>query len=226
MRSSGRGTTVLRRLITSTTFVALLAGLAVVVSAPAATAAPREIALILDYRVVATCAVYPNYPKEGVIGNQIGWTITPSDIVGWRYNINNTWAMVSDAKYRNTSHPWWGITKRSCIGGSVGGEPFPTPESSYPAGVAIPNRILEGRSAIEEDHYRTVDFSPDPAGNVINDYKAITSMGTLRDGRGAFVIGNVFAGWHVHQTDLKDGPWTFVYVPNAKRWGWVMDIHL
>lgn len=60
---------------------------------------------------------------------------------------------------------------------------------------------------------------------MINDYKEISSMGTLRDARGRFVIGNVFPGWHVHQTDQKDGPWTKVYVPNAKRWGWVMDIH-
>jgi hypothetical protein len=33
-----------------------------------------------------------------VIGNQIRWTITLSDIVGWRYNTNETRAMVSDEK--------------------------------------------------------------------------------------------------------------------------------
>jgi len=97
----------------------------------------------LDYAVAAGCTVYPNYPKEGVIGNQIGWTSGTTDVVAWRYNINSTWAMVSDQKYRNsTTHPWWGIVRRSCIGTSIGGEPFPTPESSYPAGRPIPNRIL------------------------------------------------------------------------------------
>lgn len=85
-----------------------------------------------------------------MIGNQIGWTIGTTDVVAWRYNINSTWAMVSDQKYRNSpTHPWWGIVRRSCIGNSIGGEPFPTPESSYPAGRPIPNRILEGRSAVE-----------------------------------------------------------------------------
>lgn len=208
------------------TFAALVASLVVVAMAPPpAAAAARDIALILDYRVVATCPVYPNYPKEGVIGNQIGWTITPSDIVGWRYNINNTWAMVSDMKYRKSStNAWWGITQRACIGGSVGGEPFPTPESSYPAGVAIPNRILEGRSAVEADHYKTVDFRPSSA-TVINDYRRIDSKGTLRDAPNNFVIGNVYADWHVHQTNQRSQGWTKVYVPNAKRWGWVQDIH-
>lgn len=213
-----------RRAVLIVAVLVLTAGLAMVASRPAA-AAKRNIALILDYTVAYSCPVYPNYPKEGVIGNQIGWSIAPGDIVGWRYNINDTWAMVSDKKYRNTSHPWWGITPRACIGTSVGGEPFPTPESSYPAGRPIPNRLLEGRSAVEADHYAAVDFRPSPRGTEVDPYRQINSMGTLRDAPNSFVIGNVFPGWHVHTMDQHSGGWTFVYVPNAKRWGWVLDMH-
>lgn len=118
-------------LATLVTSVALVAGLMLVSTSPAQ-AADRTIALILDYRVVSTCPVYTNYPKEGV-SRRDAWWITPSDIVGWRYNVNGDWAMISDKKYRKTSHAWWGFTPRVCIGGSVGGEPFPTPDSSYPA---------------------------------------------------------------------------------------------
>ena len=187
-------------------------------------AVKRDVALILDYRVAATCAVHPNYPKDGVIGNDIGWTISTSDIVGWRYNVNETWSMISGKKYRNTNHPWWGFVRHSCIGTSVGGEHFPTPASSYPAGRPTPSRLLEGRSAVEADHYRVVDFRVAP-GQVVNDHKRIDTMGTLRDAANRFVIGNVFPDWHVHQTDEHNQGWTKVYVPNAKRWGWVQDIH-
>ncbi|PZS18811.1 MAG: hypothetical protein DLM57_05465 [Pseudonocardiales bacterium] len=204
--------------------VAIVTGLtAVAVTHANASAPKRNIALILDYRVAYTCPVYPNYPKAGVIANQ-PWAITPTDIVAWRYNVNDTWAMISDKKYRNTSHAWWGFTPRVCIAGSVGGEHFPTPTSSYPAGVPIPSKILQGRSAVTASHYRSVNFTPSP-GHVVNASKRINSRGTLRDARGRFVIGNVFAGWHVHQTNVHDGPWTLVYVPNAMRWGWVEDIH-
>jgi len=195
-----------------------------VVPAPTA-AASRNVALILDYQVARNCTVHPNYPKDGVIGNDIDWHIGPGDIVAWRYNVNDTWAMISDRKYRNSStRPWWGFVRRDCIGTSVGGEHFPTPTSSYPAGRPIPNRLLEGRSAVEADHYRTVDFRPTPA-RVINDHKRIASKGTLRDAANRFVIGNVFPDWHVHQTDERNAGWTKVYVPNAKRWGWVQDTH-
>jgi hypothetical protein len=181
----------------------------------------RDIQLILDYRVVRICSVYPNYPDPGVIGDG-GWTITTTtttDIVGWRYNVNDTWAMVSDKKYRNDphGHPWWGFVERNCIGGSVGGEHFPTPTSHYPAGQPIPNRTLEGRRAQEADHYKKVDFRLSPA-LVLDDHKRIASMGTLRDAANNFVIGDVFPGWHIHLTNQHHAGWTKVYVPNAKRW--------
>jgi hypothetical protein len=194
-------------------------------AAPASVAAQRDVALILDYSVAKTCTVYPNYPKEGVIGNNIGWTIAPGEVVAWRYNVNEHYAMISDKKYRSSpSHAWWGFVDPTCIGTSLGGEPFPTPESSYPAGEPVPQRLLEGRSAVEADHYRVVDFRVAP-GTVVNDYKEITSKGTLRDAANRFVIGNVDAGWHVHQTGERNAGWTKVYVPNAQRWGWVQDTH-
>jgi hypothetical protein len=187
-------------------------------------AAKRDVALILDYTVKKDCAVYPNYPKAGVIGNNIGWRIGTSDIVAWRYNVNSTWSMISDKKYRNSAHPWWGFVHRDCIGTSVGGEHFPTPTSKYPAGKPAPTRILQGRSAVAASHYRSVDFRV-PTGHVVNDHQRIDSMGTLRDTANRFVIGNVFADWHVHRTDQRSQGWTKVYVPNAKRWGWVQDSH-
>ena len=191
----------------------------------ASAAGSRSISLILEYKVTKTCTVHPNYPKDGVIGNDLGWQIAPTDIVAWRYNVNSTWSMISDKKYRNTKHPWWGFVHRDCLGTSVGGEHFPTPTSHYPAGEPVPQRILQGRSAVEADHYRTVVFRV-PEGHVTNDHRAVKTMGTLRDAANRFVIGNVFGGWHVHSTNQHDHGWTKVYVPNAKRWGWVQDIHL
>lgn len=69
-----------------------------------------------------------------------------------------------------------------------------------------------------------MDFRPSSA-TVINDYKRIDTKGTLRDGPNNFVVGNVYADWHVHQTNQTSQGWTKVYVPNAMRWGWVQHIH-
>jgi hypothetical protein len=188
-------------------------------------AAKRNVALILDYTVKKSCKVYPNYPKAGVKGNDIGWTISPSDIVAWRYNVNRTWSMISDKKYRGSSkNPWWGFVRRECIGTSVGGEHFPTPNSRYPAGRPVPTRVLQGRSAVTESHYRAVDFRVSP-GHVVDRRVRIDSKGTLRDKANRFVIGNVLAGWHVRKTNQQSQGWTKVYVPNAKRWGWVQNKH-
>jgi hypothetical protein len=193
-------------------------------AASTAAGVKRDIALILDYTVKKSCPVYPNYPKAGVKGNNINWTISTSDIVGWRYNVNSTWSMISDKKYRNTGHVWWGFVHRDCIGTSVGGEHFPTPTSHYPAGKAAPTRVLRGRSAQAKDHYRSVDFRVS-AGHVVNDHARIDSFGTLRDAANRFVIGNVFPKWHVHKTNQQSHGWVKVYVPNAKRWGWVQNTH-
>jgi hypothetical protein len=136
--------------------------------------------------------------------------------------------MISDKKYRKNlnQHPWWGFVQRRCIGGSVGGDHFPTPTSHYPASQPIPSRLLEGRSDSNDavEHYKKVDLRPSP-GHVVNDHKQVTSMGALRDAANNFVIGNVLPGWHVHLTDQHHAGWTKVYVPNTKRWGWVQDRH-
>ncbi|GAB2472732.1 hypothetical protein [Jatrophihabitans fulvus] len=211
----------MKRLLATTLALLLAAG---VLATPSQAAAKRKIALILDYTVAKKCTVYPNYPKSGVIGNKIGWTIQPGDTVGWRYNVNKTWSVVSDKKYRNTKHFWWGFTRRSCIGTSRGGEHFPTPTSSYPKGVRAPSRILSGRSAITKSHYRHVDFPPSASPKVKR--VKVKSFGTLRDHPGDFVVGNVKAGWHVDVTRSGDSHWVKVYVPNAKRWGYMERTHL
>ncbi|AJE86433.1 MULTISPECIES: hypothetical protein [Streptomyces] len=221
------GTTLgrVRRWTLRTSVLGLAAGAAfTVTAAPQATAA-RDVALILDYTVAKDCRVYENYPKDGVIGNDPAWRIAPGEVVAWRYNVNGNYAMISDKKHRSSStHAWWGFVDPTCIGTSIGGEPFPTPDSSYPAGEPVPQRILEGRSAVEADHYRTVDFRVAP-GTVVDDRQEIRSKGTLRDAANRFVIGNVKPGWHVHRTAERNAGWTKVYVPNAQRWGWVQDIH-
>lgn len=197
----------------------------------AAAAKPKpRISLIIEYSVAGNagkpCAVYPNYPKEGVRGNGIGWTIAPGDTVGWRYNVNSTWAMISDKKYRRTSHPWWGFVERRCIGRSTGAKQFfPTLKRRYPAGRPIPARLREGRSAKEKDHYARVGFAPSSA-PIVDRLKRACSKGTLRDKANNFVIGNVAAGWRTRLTAQHDRGWTKVYVPAAKRWGWLQDIHL
>lgn len=198
-----------------------LAGSALAASTPEPKVRPS---LIIDYTVAAACPVYPNYPKPGVRGNDIGWTIAPGDTVGWRYNVNGTWAMVSDKKYRRTGHPWWGIVERRCIGTSKSGFHFPTRTSRYPAGRPIPNRLLQGRST-KKGHYARVDFRPASA-PVVDPLKRSCTMGTLRDAANNFVIGNVAAGWRTRLTAQHDRGWTKVYVPAAQRWGWFQDIHL
>ncbi|HEY7074130.1 MAG TPA: hypothetical protein VH418_02120 [Solirubrobacteraceae bacterium] len=202
------------------------AALVVALLAPAAAQA-RKINLILDYTVAGSCPVFPNYPKAGVRGNDIGWTIAPGDAVGWRYNVNRTWAMVSDRQFRGNKagHPWWGFVERRCIGTSIGGEHFPKPTSHYPAGRHIPNRLLQGRSVHGVHHYRRVHFRV-PASHVVDRLKRACSRGTLRDAANRFVIGSVAAGWRTRVTAAHSAGWTKVYVPAAKRWGWLQDTHL
>jgi hypothetical protein len=204
----------------------VVAALALALMAPAAAQA-RSINLILDYTVASSCPVYPNYPKAGVRGNDIGWSIAPGDVVGWRYNVNRTWAMVSDKKFRanKAGHPWWGFVERRCIGTSIGGEHFPRASSHYPAGRHIPNRLLQGRSVHGVHHYRRVAFRV-PAAHVVNARKRACSRGTLRDAANRFVIGNVAKKWHVRLTAVHSAGLTKVYVPAAKRRGWLQNTHL
>jgi hypothetical protein len=188
-----------------------------------AVAQSRDVNLILEYSVKRTCAVHPNYPKHRVRGNDIGWTVGPGDVVGWRYNASRTWSMVSDRKYRGSStHPWWGFVRRRCIGRSLGGEHWPTATSTYPAGRPVPTRRRQGRSQ-PPGPWAHVDFSP--PGAAITGTRKACSMGTLRDAPNNFVIGNVAAGWHARVTDQTQGGWVKVYVPAALRWGWFETAH-
>ena len=185
----------------------------------------REVSLVLGYSVARACDVHPNYPRDGLAGNDIGWRIAPGDTVAWLYNADATWSVVADDKYReSTAHPAWGFVRRDCIGTSLGGEAFPTPLSRYPSGRLVPLRELAGRSAVTSDHYRPVTFRPSPARVVA--HRPLRTMGTLRDAANRFVLGTVFPGWRVRVTDQRAGGWTKVYVPHLKRWGWVEDSHL
>jgi hypothetical protein len=170
--------------------------------------------LLVRYRTTSACTVVPNYPKSGVVGNDTrDFTIAAGKSIIWRYNVNSTWALVSDpARASARTYPWWGFTPKSCIGASI-------KQSGYPAGQPVPSRILQGRSQ-RASGWRSVDFNASSAtkrGRV----KAVNSA-TLRDSAN-FVTGNVPAGWSVDKTSVtrSNGHWIKVWVPNAERWGWI-----
>lgn len=195
---------------------------AVPATAPSAAADANATAarakLMMRYATVGTCTVHPNYPKEGVVGNESRtWTVAPGRSVIWRYNVNETWAMISDPSRAKKTFPWWGFTRRDCLGLSV-------EQKDYPAGVPVPSRILEGRSQ-RASGWRPVDFSVAPA-PVVRRHR-LDSTATLRDPAN-FAIGNVFPGWTVQVTSRtrNRGHWVEVYVPNAKRWGYVEAVNL
>jgi len=170
--------------------------------------------LFVWYTTTSDCLVYPNYPKPGVKGQGFAWTITAGKSVIWRYNVNETWALVTDPGRARETFPWWGFTERKCIGKSK-------EQSDYPAGVAVPDRILEGRSKVADSGWRSVDYhqGPEP---IVKYAVLVKNSATLRD-RANFVVGNVFAGWKVDVTNLKrsNGHWVYVYSPSARRWGYI-----
>jgi len=202
--------------------MAIAAALALVGTAVApAGAAQQEHSrkLLIRYEAKSDCTVVPNYPGDGVRGNKARtWTIKQGKTVIWRYNVDSEWALVSDPSRAHERFPWWGFTRRACIGASV-------KQKDYPADVAVPNRILEGRSQ-KESGWRTVHFDVS-AGQVVDAQRRVRSNGTLRDPAN-FVVGNVFKGWRVQVTAVTrgNGHWVLVYVPNAKRWGYVERGHL
>jgi hypothetical protein len=192
------------------------AGLAAtLVGSGTAGAAPHTAKLLVRYATTAPCVIHPNYPKAGVVGNAgRTWTVPAGRSIVWRYNVNATWAAVSDPdRAARKQFPWWGFTRSACIGRSIR-------QAGYPAGVAVPGRILSGRSQ-QAAGWRDVVFSVPPA-PVTARHRRITGNGTLRDPAN-FVIGNVFPGWHVEVTGRtrSGGHWVEVYVPNARRWGYI-----
>lgn len=207
MRSSTTSTT------TSTTLAGLALALAVTAT-PRATSAASDTKLFVRYEAKSDCEVFPNYPKPGVKGQKLGWTIAAGKSLVWRYNVNDTWAVIQDPARANSKFPWWGFTRRSCIGKSVD-------QSDYPTGVAVPTRIREGRSRVADDGWRGVDYDQGPE-SIVDEGVRVKKNGTLRD-RANFVVGNVFAGWHVDVTSLTrtKGHWVYVYSPAARKWGYI-----
>ncbi len=204
----------IRRLaLPAAAFIALGAVATVTPSATAEAAAKRP-KLLIRYQTKAACLVVPNYPKEGVVGNHGGYWIIPAGrTIIWRYNVNATWAVVSDPARAKNTFAWWGFAPRACIGKSIA-------QSEYPAGISVPSRILEGRSQLPSG-WRKVDFRQSGAG-IIAHHVQVKHNGTMRDPAN-FVVGNVYKGWHVHLTGVTrgNGWWILVYVPNAKRWGYI-----
>jgi hypothetical protein len=182
-------------------------------AAPAAAAATAKPKLFVKYTTKSTCTVYLNYPKDGVIANHT-FTVPSARNIVWRYNVNSTWALISYPARQHVEYPWWGFTRRDCIGKSV-------KQAGYPAGRPIPDRILEGRSRVTTSGWRAVTFNL-PAAPIVAHHQRINHNATLRDDVN-FVIGNVPEGWHVDITGhtRANGHWVKVYVPNAKRWGYI-----
>jgi hypothetical protein len=198
----------------------LMAATAAIVAVTIASTQPAQAAghstkLLVRYATRSACTIVPNYPADGVVGNQSNqWDIPAGKTIIWRYNVNATWAAVSDpVRAAKGQFPWWGFTHRDCIGDSV-------KQSGYPAGVPVPSSILTGRSQ-HGSGWRTVQFSV-PAAPVTAHHRALKANATLRDPAN-FVIGNAYAGWHVDVTahTRSGGHWVEVYVPNAKRWGYI-----
>lgn len=192
------------------TTIGVVAGPLALPSASAGSTTP----LFVWYEAKSDCEVFPNYPKPGVKGQGFKWTIEAGDSVIWRYNVNDTWAVVTDPSRSKETFPWWGFTRRSCIGESK-------EQTHYPEGIAVPERILEGRSRVADSGWRAVDYhqGPEP---IVRHSVRVKRDATLRD-RVNFVVGNVFAGWHVDVTGLtrSGGHWVYVYSPGARKWGYV-----
>jgi hypothetical protein len=176
--------------------------------------ADSDTPLFVWYQTKSDCLVYPNYPKPGVKGQMFKWTIEQGHSIIWRYNVNDTWAVVTDPARSKETFPWWGFTKRSCIGKSKD-------QTGYPEGIAVPSRIHEGRSHVASSGWRTVDYDQGPEA-IVRHQVRVKHDGTLRD-RVNFVVGNVFAGWKVDVTSLtrSNGFWVYVYSPSARKWGYV-----
>ena len=66
-----------------------------------------------------------------------------------------------------------------------------------------------------------------PPASVTSRTREVRADSTLRDPAN-FAIGNVPKGWHVDVTGTtrSGGFWVEVYVPNAKRWGFIEASHL
>jgi hypothetical protein len=183
--------------------------------------------LFIQYRAKTDCTIYLNLPGRGVQANdQLVWKVPRGQLLVWRYNADQAWAMVSRPGRENRhEYPWWGFTQRSCIGPSIRQRAVSDKHENtvkwYPAGRSIPSRILEGRSN-KPGGWRPVRFDQ-PAAPVVKNRVRTCRNATLRDDAN-FVIGNVPQGWRVHVTSehRTGNHWVKVQVPNnANRWGYI-----
>jgi hypothetical protein len=180
--------------------------------------------LIVKYHVKSTCTVRANYPVNPG-GRQ--WTVPAGATINWRYNVNSKVAAVSMPGDRE--FPWWGfVVDRGCIGTSVGQTGFYERYTNghwvrhkvvYPAGRAVPDRILSGRSQAKSG-WRKVNWRPSHGAVPAAKHK-MGRNATLRDSANNFVIGNVYAGWQVRPTSQRSHGMTKVYVTALHRWGWL-----
>ena len=186
---------------------------AAILSLPGHASADEKAKLMVKYETKSACTVHLNYPKEGVVGDRT-FTVPAGKSIIWRYNVNANWALISYPSQAHETFPWWGFTTRDCIGKSV-------KQKGYPAGQSVPDKILEGSSRVAQSGWRPVHFTMPPA-TVVAQHKRVNRNATLRDDAN-FVIGNVPEGWHVDVTNItrSKGHWVEVYVPNAKRWGYI-----
>jgi hypothetical protein len=181
--------------------------------------------LIVTYHTVKDCTVQANYPTNA--GNHT-WTVPNNTTIAWRFNVTGSVAAVSDTAHPNAFPHWGFVTDSSCIGTSVGqrshyevfhnGHWVKKPVS-YPAGKAMPKRVLSGRSQFKP-FWRAVDWHPSH-GSVPSKHRKLGHDRTLRDAPHRFVIGNVFGAWQVRPTGSKKDGYTKVYVPSLHRWGWL-----
>jgi hypothetical protein len=202
-------------------------------AAAAAAAPPKEgdvkghrRILIVTYHTTKACTIMANYPHNQ--GNRT-WTIPAGSTINWRYNVTSKVAAISDPRGGAKGFPWWGFTTdSSCIGTSVGqtggyqifhNGKWEARTISYPAGKAVPKRILSGRSQFSP-YWKKIDWHPSH-GAVPSKKHTMTHNATLRDAANRFVIGNVYDGWQVRPTSQRSHGMTKVYVPSLHRWGWL-----
>ncbi|MEV8376906.1 hypothetical protein AB0P21_29455 [Kribbella sp. NPDC056861] len=182
--------------------------------------------LLITYTMDTPCKIYPNHSRKGT-----PWTVTGTQII-WRYNVSSKTALVSDPRGHDKGFPWWGFTDTDCIGTTVGqparnywryesGKWRAHKTPAIPAGQVRPKRKFQARSQSARG-WVDVDWRP-AHGAIPGKLVKTTKPGTLRDKPNSLVIGNVPAGWRVRPTGQHDRGWTFVYVPNLKRWGWIMS---
>jgi hypothetical protein len=159
------------------------------------------------------CRLHENYPRPGVPNRT--WSRSTGADVKVRYNVNGTWALVSDdrrADHNPKINPHYGFIQRSCLAAQL-----PLPPLTGVGG--------HGQT-------RRVHFNPVGAGRKVTALHA-TGNPTLRDAPGAFVIGNLRARYHdtfvigtQHCVVSSSNPWVHGYAPAAHRWGYVETSHL